>query len=264
MKVFYIFFVSVIILMNIRCKEIPSLEEYGDAEVNNLSILLETDNFSLINWYIKKHRGIDIDLPGELYKQSLLVQAIQSGNFQAAQALLENGANPNYGESAPLCAAVREGTKVTSKDVDNSRFVSLLLDYGANPNATDRYGPLPMSIKNDTRDISCLKCLVEKGRANVNRRLQWDDSIRVSLLDIAYLHCRLDIMWYLVSKAGMGDWLDSVCWDGKNNIMYYLRPEICTYDKNNEKYRKRLWKYYDKQRRSCISRDTTQSHSSKF
>ena len=79
-----------------------------------------------------------------------------------------------------------------------------------------------------------------------------NDSVTVSLLDVAYLRCRIDIMWYLVSEAGMGDWLDSICWDGKHNIMYHLRPEICTYDRSNEKYRRKLWQYYGK--RNSIKR----------
>lgn len=260
--IFKYLFVPIILFLNIGCLNFPPTEDYGDSDVNMLSMLLETDNATLINWYIGIHDGINIDLPGKYTKKTLLEVAIEAGKYHAVQALLESGANPNGGGA--LCAAVREGTTISCKDVDNSRFVSLLLDHGANPNATDRHGALPVSIKRETRDISCLKCLVEKGRADVKRRLQWNDSAKVSLLDIAYLRCRLDIMWYLVSKADMGDWLDSVCWDGENNIMHYLRPEICTYDKNNEKYRKRLWKYYNKQRRSCISRDTPQSHSSKF
>ena len=270
--------ILLILFLNAGCQDFPRTEDYGNPVLNRLALLVETDNATLVNWYIKQHEGMAIDSPDINHHKTLLVHAIQSGKYHAAEALLRNGANPNSGGSDALCAAVRRGVGNPSTNGDSSRYVALLLDYGANPSSADRNGPLPLSIERESKDMACFKCLVEKGKADVKNRLQWNvfvqpyeqkpnlfglchgektkgepnDSVTVSLLDVAYLRCRIDIMWYLVSEAGMGDWLDSICWDGKHNIMYHLRPEICTYDRSNEKYRRKLWQYYGK--RNSIKR----------
>ena len=270
--------ILLILFLNAGCQDFPRAEDYGNPVLNRLALLVETDNAMLVNWYIKQHEGMAIDSPDIDHHKTLLVHAIQSGKYHAAEALLRNGANPNSGGSDALCAAVRRGVGNPSTNGDSSRYVALLLDYGANPSSADRNGPLPLSIERESKDMACFKCLVEKGKADVKNRLQWNvfaqpyeqkpnlfglchgektkgepnDSVTVSLLDVAYLRCRIDIMWYLVSEAGMGDWLDSICWDGKHNIMYHLRPEICTYDRSNEKYRRKLWQYYGK--RNSIKR----------
>lgn len=248
MKTIYKFLVLPvgILLLFWGCSEFPSKEDYGNPDVNRLSWLLETDNAMLIDWYIKSHEGIDLNLPEKRYCKTLLTSAIESGKYHAAQVLLENGADPNDAYSNPLGVAVLRGTKYAEADADNLRFVLLLLDHGAKVDVEDRNNPLPSSIQIYTRDMSCFKCLVEKGGADIDKRLKWNDSIEVSLLDVAFLRRRLDIMWYMVSEANMGHWLDSTCWDGHNNIMYYLRPEICTYDKENEKCRKKLWEFYER------------------
>ena len=270
--------ILIILFLNAGCQDFPRAEDYGNPVLNRLALLVETDNATLVNWYIKQHEGMAIDSPDINHHKTLLVHAIQSGKYHAAEALLRNGANPNSGGSDALCAAVRRGVGNPSTNGDSSRYVALLLDYGANPSSADRNGPLPLSIERESKDMACFKCLVEKGKADVKNRLQWNvfvqpyeqkpnlfglchgektkgepnDSVTVSLLDVAYLRCRIDIMWYLVSEAGMGDWLDSICWDGKHNIMYHLRPEICTYDRSNEKYRRKIWLYYRK--RNSIKR----------
>ena len=270
--------ILLILFLNAGCQDFPRAEDYGNPVLNRLALLVETDNATLVNWYIKQHEGMAIDSPDINHHKTLLVHAIQSGKYHAAEALLRNGANPNSGGSDALCAAVRRGVGNPSTNGDSSRYVALLLDYGANPCSADRNGPLPLSIERESKDMACFKCLVEKGKADVKYRLQWNvfvqpyeqkqnlfglchgektkgepnDSVTVSLLDVAYLRCRIDIMWYLVSEAGMGDWLDSICWDGKHNIMYHLRPEICTYDRSNEKYRRKIWQYYRK--RNSIKR----------
>ena len=270
--------ILIILFLNAGCQDFPRAEDYGNPVLNRLVLLVETDNATLVNWYIKQHEGMAIDSPDINHHKTLLVHAIQSGKYHAAEALLRNGANPNSGGSDALCAAVRRGVGNPSTNGDSSRYVALLLDYGANPSSADRNGPLPLSIERESKDMACFKCLVEKGKADVKNRLQWNvfvqpyeqkpnlfglchgektkgepnDSVTVSLLDVAYLRCRIDIMWYLVSEAGMGDWLDSICWDGKHNIMYHLRPEICTYDRSNEKYRRKIWQYYRK--RNSIKR----------
>ena len=270
--------ILLLLCLNAGCQDFPRAEDYGNPVLNRLALLVETDNATLVNWYIKQHEGMAIDSPDINHHKTLLVHAIQSGKYHAAEALLRNGANPNSGGSDALCAAVRRGVGNPSTNGDSSRYVALLLDYGANPSSADRNGPLPLSIERESKDMACFKCLVEKGKADVKNRLQWNvfvqpyeqkpnlfglchgektkgepnDSVTVSLLDVAYLRCRIDIMWYLVSEAGMGDWLDSICWDGKHNIMYHLRPEICTYDRSNEKYRRKIWQYYRK--RNSITR----------
>ena len=69
-------------------------------------------------------------------RTTVLYFAVLNNNIEAATMLLEAGANPNIDTFNPLMVAVRQGC---------IRTVTLLVDYGANVNASIPTHPLPQA-----------------------------------------------------------------------------------------------------------------------
>lgn len=103
------------------------------------------------------------------FGQSLLMFSIGRHDYEAAKALLEAGTNPNQDYTLDGNTPLIEAARIW----DTSKFVSLLLSYGANPNQESRspandLGPVttPLAEAASSR-LESVKMLLNKG-ANIN------------------------------------------------------------------------------------------------
>lgn len=119
-----------------------------------------------------------------IYSQTLLIWAVGTERYDAAEALLKAGANPNatalkrWGETALHVAA--NFSYVDSQAKSDPKYVKLLLKYGANPNigldgsaetgVTTEIGRTPL-MNSIGCGIEKTKALVEGG-ADINARTQ--------------------------------------------------------------------------------------------
>ena len=87
---------------------------------------------------------------------SPLIMAVREGNYQHAQALLAQGADPNQQDqfTAPLQYAAAE---------NNTRMIDLLLRNGARINFQDREGKTPLHYAAMNRARNAAELLISKG-----------------------------------------------------------------------------------------------------
>jgi len=124
------------------------------------------------------------------FDKSLLMWAVDMEKYEAAEALLKAGANPNvrtaFGMTALYSAA--SYSRIDKDFKADPKFVKLLLDYGADPNLGehgDEGYPSPVIGTPLMRSIGCgiekTKALVEAG-ADINFRTSSGDSAVVQAL----------------------------------------------------------------------------------
>lgn len=203
---------------------------FDDTAVERLSYFVEWNSASLINWYIARHPDIDIDTECRVsYGASLLVYAIYNDKYDAAEALLQNGADPNFvcrdGET-PLLASWFH-----NEDGKDNKYILLLLKNGADPNMITRTGdeefvsPLFEMSTSTFGGKEAVKLLIEKGHADIKSRnlcIALCEDLRVNEYNIMQFACsrkNWDIMWYLIEKQGMGNYLDSLTFDGSETLI---------------------------------------------
>lgn len=118
--------------------------EAGDTD-KALELLESIDNYnqcvmevSSTNplYFLSRGYGVDTRTP--------LVSACAEHNYIVMEYLLENGADPNYGEN---CAVYPLEAYCESEVIENSDGVELLLNYGADPNLTKSAYPIDYVIR---------------------------------------------------------------------------------------------------------------------
>jgi len=167
--------------------------------------------------------GADVDAKDRLW-ETALCKAAQKGQFDIARLLIENGADinasNNFGSTLLMIAArhnrlqmaeflVRNGADVNRSDQGGKTallyatsfdVLKLLLEKGANDNATDKYGLSVMMtiVAQTTVDdaICCLELLIARG-ANVNTTCNQG----LSALLLAIYHGHWDIAKFLIANG---------------------------------------------------------------
>ncbi len=107
--------------------------------------------------------GADVNMAGEFYKDSALINAVAGGRLETARALIEAGADVNHqqtGSISPLIQAVME---------NNADMVKLLLENKADPNSSTRDGVAAIIQAAGQNNLEIVKLLVQYG-ADVNAR----------------------------------------------------------------------------------------------
>lgn len=136
--------------------------------------------------------GADVNIEGRSPPFTALVIAIHSNFNNVARALLEAGANPNWGEGRgdPLVfTAAREGY---------TEAMELLLSFGANINSCNAHHSNPLLLASQYGHLDIVKLLVEKG-ANL---LCADNDLDTPLL-LAVGYNRANIAEYLLGIEGV-------------------------------------------------------------
>ena len=231
-------------------------EIYDSTSVAYFSKLVDDDDSSAIYSYFTKHGNSSVDSGDRYYGRSLLQYAIFNGKYKAFCALLKSGANPNYTSyigTNPLYNAVRYRKRWTLSP--DSRYVSELLDYGADPDtvtctddSTSCFCPVV-----DADCLDYLRVLIEKGGANPN--VQYKGR---SALSNAIIQGRMDMVYYLVCKCNADmnlTWSNGYLTEGaliprRIVPLVLLLQETDVETKRDSILKKKVLDYYDKYQRN--------------
>lgn len=182
--------------INQESRDFHDIGVYKGTDVYGLALCVADNDSVKIEEYIHEHPKIDIDLPDSNFGCSLLMWAIFNGKYKSFEALLNNGANPNFiserDGSTPLMMAA---SYVANKGYDD-RYLNTLLKDGADAKLVT-LNKEDSLYRNPIFDaITCLqyvKPLVEKGNIDVNFRLDG-----ISIVEEAILLEAVDVAYYLV------------------------------------------------------------------
>ncbi len=187
----------------------PTLHQrrvFDDTTVEELSRLVKADDSVKIVQYLQEHPEIDVDTPDRIFGYSLLQYAILNYKPHAFQALLENGADPNYvskrGTTPLVFAAERPDWETWGDTCDIISMISELLDAGADPNLLtqdpfERRSYLPIVAAARIGHYQYVKRLMEDRRTNVN--IVCDN---YTLLREAIEDKEIELVHYLVTACG--------------------------------------------------------------
>ena len=129
---------------------------FKPTNVYSISLVVKDDNYSDLMKSIRDNPNIDIDTPEPLLGNSLLMYAIFNNKLNAAKALLQNGANPNYvnkKHETPLIYAIKK---------KNISAIRMLTAFGASPNFAPG-GSDNSPYKWASNDTSSFNILVDSG-----------------------------------------------------------------------------------------------------
>lgn len=188
-----------------RSPKQPLLQCFGENETFDNFLLQIAKSYLLTSGVCRKNvkqvkealvAGADPNFPIECRYMNTstvpIVEAATAESFEAVEALIEHGANPNRskvnGESALALAANRGNAKITQyllehgadpnitrwfgtplAFADNYEVTKLLLEYGADPNIPDRDDDLPIIAAIDQNRPDAVQLLIDYG-TNLNHK----------------------------------------------------------------------------------------------
>jgi len=169
---------------------------FMDTEAWPLAEAIDEEDVEEMERLISENKNL-LNFKEPTYRQTLLMWAVNAEKYNAAKKLLELGADPNIcseydGDNALMFAA---------DNWEDTRYLKLLLSYGANPNDTSgkAYGreitPLMMAVTNS--NLENVKLLVEAG-ANINYRSEVAGSVlqKAALMSQVY-----NVKYLLIDKS---------------------------------------------------------------
>lgn len=201
------------------CQFIGKVTDKGEYRITNINIYKDTPVWELAlavkNQKIKTIEKIVKDEPQLLnyqepkYGVTLLLWAVGMEKYESAETLLKCGANPNiasteYGETPLFLAAGYSWVDNDAKE--DSKYVKLLLYYGADPNKNYLGSDIPdkktiqepgtSPLMNSIRcGIEKTKALVEAG-ADINYKTKTGDTAAITALGAGGPNATLDGMEY--------------------------------------------------------------------
>uniref|UniRef100_A0A0K0E1I5 SOCS box domain-containing protein n=2 Tax=Strongyloides stercoralis TaxID=6248 RepID=A0A0K0E1I5_STRER len=153
-------------LLIVRGANVNAIDEAGYtplhlcAEKGHFKLIkLLVDNMAKVCFVNKKDN--DVTFPLRDGVDEPLAMAIRRGHFECAKYLLDSGADPN--------TKYFDGPEITHISATETKFIHLLLTYGANPNCYSRDGltPLMKACRLKEKGIDTIKVLLKYG-ANIN------------------------------------------------------------------------------------------------
>jgi uncharacterized protein len=129
--------------------------------------------------------------------------AVQNQQYTSAKALLELGADPNKPDNYDGSSAIIDAAGTKSFFGDDTKYIKLLLKYGADPNSEEVGERRPGSTVRSTplleasgRSLEKVRILVEAG-ANIN----YSNEFGVTPLSRAYLLGNYEIVLFLLKQG---------------------------------------------------------------
>lgn len=203
---------------------------FQKTSVWNLAKAVQDENIEEIERIVKEGE-VNLDYQESKFGQTLLMLTISNQQYKSCKLLLELGANPNIHNTYNGSSAIIDAANIENFTGDNTDFLRLLLEYGANANDeeigerqegnTTRNTPLLVACGDINQFVSPLakvKLLVEAG-ANINYKNEYINS---TPLKKALVHNHFDVVLYLLQK-GVDYQIVLSSVDGKN---YYLWDEL--------------------------------------
>ncbi len=151
---------------------------------------------------------VDIDFQEQKFGKTLLMLSIKNHHYISCKTLLELGANVNKHDFSSGRSAIIHAAKIMfDKDTTNTRFLRILLTYGANPNDEEvgmrgegnktRHTPLSLACTDSYESpIEKVRFLVEAG-ANVN----YTNEYKMTAIHQALTSEHFDVILYLLQKG---------------------------------------------------------------
>jgi hypothetical protein len=207
----------------------------------DLAKAIDDDDSGKIKQLVNKNKRL-VSVVDPKYGQTLLGLAVYNEKYNSCKALVESGANPNavnnYDGRTPLMEAADIG--YSDSDVD-SRYLTLLLKHGGNPNLVQKYvvysgsqgGETPLSIACSQGTLEYVKILINAG-ANIH-----NSESDGSLLYSAMLSENPDLIIYLIQK---GIDYKHPLFESDMHQKEYIDENLRTwrFDLGSEKYKKKM------------------------
>ncbi|HZY37419.1 MAG TPA: ankyrin repeat domain-containing protein [Mucilaginibacter sp.] len=191
-------------------------------------------------------KKIDVDYRDPVYGQTLLKMAVYNREYNSVKALLEVGADPNKQSTSdkisPLMEAARLGGGGRAHRFADSRYLRLLLKFGANPNAVQDGGNMkkgqqsyltPLEIASLSGILEYVNILVDGG-ADVN--LYSKDGF--SPLFASIVSGNPDIVLFLINKGASYDRPMYTTPAGKKMYILDAINNIWSFDKSSKEFEK--------------------------
>lgn len=139
------------------------LEFVREKKINSSYTKITALNYAATvgsNTFIMKYlleNGANPNVVDSYYKASPLLVAIGSNNFSAVEALVELGADVNFGNTNGFTALHKAACS------NNLAFMKYLVDHGADIKANDNAGNTVMHYLSKSGDVSSFKYLIDLG-----------------------------------------------------------------------------------------------------
>jgi ankyrin repeat protein len=213
---------------------------FQDTPAWNLAKAVEDEATVKIIAEVKK-KGVNPDFQEPKFGNTLLMMAIQNGDYESVKTLLELGADPNKVDKYRGASAMIDAAKAESP-----KYLNLLLKYNGDPNAIEtaptrqgdnsRKTALVSSMSYlDDSSLKKVKLLVEAG-ADINYYNEGHTNLPLSN---AIKFDKMDVALYLLKKGADYKRFMYKMSDGQEvYILEALRYNL--YDLNSEKYKTKM------------------------
>ena len=213
---------------------------YQNTQAWNLAKAVDAEDILKIKEEVT-NRNVNVDYKDPRFGSTLLTIAIENSKYESVKTLLDNGANPNIGDSyrgtTPIIQAAAN---------DDPKYLALLLNFKGNPNSFEtapikdgdkvRNTALIAAISYmDKNSLDKVEMLVDAG-ADVN----FDNNGKTNKpLTHAIMMDKMDVALYLLEKgANYKDTMYTMINGHKVSILEALRKNL--FDLNSEKYQQKL------------------------
>lgn len=213
------------------------LQNFNNTPVWELAQAVNHQSVWKINFLCKKHpEWINYQEP--IYGMTLLYWSVGANKYSSAEALLKNGADPDVITSDSKNTALLLACGYLWDDMcftDTTKYIALLLKYGANPNLgygevvlesglipTSKKGSTPLmevvvpGIIRNSSGVKKARVLVEYG-ANINTKLKSGETAA----SIALLQADYSLAYYLIVELHAN--ITEVCYDSTQDD-HFINP----------------------------------------
>ena len=189
--------------------------------------------------YLVKIKKQNINFQEPKFGQSLLIMTVVNKQYGMCEKLLQLGANPNLHDYYQGTPAIVDAAHIGSLFFDDTKFLRLLLKYGANPSDKEngkldegnsiRYTPLIVSSGSKYQAFEKVKLLVEAG-ADIN----YKDEFNCFALKRAIMLDNMEVAYYLLLHGAdyRGVFIDRTKYD-KNGKKLYIQDLLEEHRYNN-------------------------------
>lgn len=235
---FLLIVIGIIFSVNASFAQIDGLYGYdirlfkGDSW--KLAQAVKRQNVSKIKQLVSQGK-VNVNYQEPRFGKTLLIWAVLTDRYKSAQALLENGADPDIRDTYSGTSALMEA----ADNEDSSNFIRLLLKHGADPNI-DAGAKEPNRIATpliaaSKKRLESVELLVEAGA-----EIDYVTSHGAAALDAAFMRDQVETVMYLLMEKGADfDRVFTIRTDGSEvRIADLLRRWV--FPLNSDDYRKKM------------------------
>lgn len=133
----YRLFIILFFILAISCqqnKTFRSIDSFRDSHIWTLAKLVQSEDTAKMRKFVNSNPAIDIDELDSKFHKNLLIWAIFNGRYKSVESLLRLGADPNFTAFDGTTPLIYASRFLTSEYKADSRYIAILLKFGADPN----------------------------------------------------------------------------------------------------------------------------------